>query len=230
MQSDFWFRESAIFTTTLEASTSKVASVSLAHLEQTVAGEVLERIQEQTMPERIEELIGDIPVPAFVEDKVEVVQIIPQKHLQQRTVDQEQITAGETAQNIVGFHSVPGQVKVQEFPEVQVIERIQEHIVFQGTVETTSVVPLERVQSQTHEHNLDVHTSVPERIEEQIGDMDEPPLKKQSALRVGDIVYAIGHGFLDGKVRVALLTEGTSIWESWKMGVEWTLLAGGKLI
>ena len=37
----------------VEASTSTVASVSLAHLEQTVAGEVFGRSQEQTVPERI---------------------------------------------------------------------------------------------------------------------------------------------------------------------------------
>ena len=53
-----------------------------------------------------------------MEDTAEVVQIIPQEHLQQRTVDQEQIIAGETARNIVGFPPVLEQVKVQEIPEV----------------------------------------------------------------------------------------------------------------
>ena len=41
---------------------------------------------------------------------------------QQRTVDQEQIIAEETTRNIVGSFSVLEQVKVQEIPEVHVIE------------------------------------------------------------------------------------------------------------
>ena len=64
---------------------------------------------------------------------------------------------------------MPGQLKIQEFPEVQVTERIEEQIVFQGTAETMKFVPQDRVQSQNHVHNFDVHTSVPERTEEQIG-------------------------------------------------------------
>lgn len=47
-----------------------------------------ERIQEQLVPARIEEQIGDVLVPPIVEDTVEVVQIIPQERLQQRTVEQ----------------------------------------------------------------------------------------------------------------------------------------------
>ena len=39
--------------------------------------QVKERIQEQIVPERIEEQVGDIPVPPILEKKVEVVQIIP---------------------------------------------------------------------------------------------------------------------------------------------------------
>ena len=116
-------------TISVEASTSKVASVSLAHLEQTVAGEVIERSQEQTVLERIEKQIGDIPVPPFVEDTVEVVQSIPQERLQQHTVDQEQIIAEETTLNIASFQLVQEQVKVQENPEVQTIERIHKQIV-----------------------------------------------------------------------------------------------------
>ena len=146
-----WFGESAIFYNLRGGFCDKgigsllFALVSQVYQEQTVAGEttqnivgfhpvqdqeipevqVIERIQEQIGSERIEEQIGDILVPQIVEDTVEVVHIFPQELLQH----QEQIITGEAAQNIVGFHSVPGQVKVQEFPEVQVSERIQEQIV-----------------------------------------------------------------------------------------------------
>ena len=41
---------------------------------------------------------------------------------------QEHIVAGQTTQNIVGSFSVLEQVKVQEIPEVRIIERIQEQI------------------------------------------------------------------------------------------------------
>ena len=89
--------------------------------------------------------------------------------------------------------------------------------VFQDTVKATSLIPQEQLHSQIHEQNFDVRTSVPERIEEQIWDIDEPLLKMQRALRREDrrpkIVFCIGHGSLEGKVRVALLTEDTSIWE-----------------
>ena len=51
-------------------------------------------------------------------------------------------------------------MKIQEFLEGQVTERIQEQIVFQGTVETTCIVPQDRVQSQIQEQNFDVHTIV----------------------------------------------------------------------
>ena len=78
--------------------------------------------------------------------------------------------------------------------------------------------------SQNHVHNCDEHTSVLERIEEKVGGIDVSLLKIQRALRVGDIVdvredrrpkivFRIGHGYLEGKVRVALLTEDASIWE-----------------
>ena len=43
-------------------------------------------------------------------------------------IHQEQIVAGETTQNIVGSFAVPRQVIPQEIPQVQVIERTQEHI------------------------------------------------------------------------------------------------------
>ena len=49
------------------------------------AVQVIERIQEQIVPERIEEQIGDC-VPPIVEETVEVVHVIPREHLQQRTV------------------------------------------------------------------------------------------------------------------------------------------------
>ena len=55
---------------------------------------------------------------------------------------------------------MPDQVKIQEFLEGQVTERIQEQIVFQGTVETTCIVPQDRVQSQIQEQNFDDHASV----------------------------------------------------------------------
>ena len=77
-------------TTSVEASTPKVVG-SLHHLEgsavayqeQILAQEqvkvqeipevqVIERFQEQIVPERIEEQIGDIPVPPTVEETVEV--------------------------------------------------------------------------------------------------------------------------------------------------------------
>ena len=83
-------------TASVEASTPKVAPVRLAHLEKTVAGEVVERSEEQTVPERIEKQIGDIPVPLFVEDAVEVAQSNPQERFQHRTVDQEQIIAEDS--------------------------------------------------------------------------------------------------------------------------------------
>ena len=44
-------------------------------------------------------------------------------------VHQEQIVAGETTQNTVEIPTVQEQVIVQEIPEVQVVERIQEQIV-----------------------------------------------------------------------------------------------------
>ena len=75
--------------------------------------QVIERTQEQ-----IGEQIGDILVLQSWKIQLRSVQIIPQEHLQQHIVDHEQVIAGEKAQNIVGFHSVPGQVKIQEFPEV----------------------------------------------------------------------------------------------------------------
>ena len=65
----------------VEASTSKVVG-SLLH------------------SERIEVQIGDIPLPPFVEDTVEVPHSLPQERPQQRTVDQEQIMAEETTLNI----------------------------------------------------------------------------------------------------------------------------------
>ena len=64
-----------------------------------------------------------------VEEKVAVVQIIPQERLQHRTADQEQIFAEETTLNTAGFQPVQEQVEAQEIPEVQFTERIQEQIV-----------------------------------------------------------------------------------------------------
>ena len=97
-------------TVLVEAFTLTVASVSLSRLEQTVAGEVLD--QEQTVLERIERKIGNIPVSLLVEDTVEVVQSFPQERLQQRTVDQEQMFAEEMTLNVASFQPVQEQVKV----------------------------------------------------------------------------------------------------------------------
>ena len=52
----------------MEASTPKAVTVSLAYQEQVIAGEVVEQIQEQIGPERIEEQVGDIPVTPIVVD------------------------------------------------------------------------------------------------------------------------------------------------------------------
>ena len=48
--------------------------------------QVIERIKEQIGPERTEEQIGDIPVPPFVEETVEEVQVMLHDRLQERTV------------------------------------------------------------------------------------------------------------------------------------------------
>ena len=91
---------------------------------------------------------------------------------------QEQIVAGETAQNIVKFQPLQEQVKVQEIPEVQVIERIQEQIVpelieektgnilvhpfAEEVVEVVQVIlhgRLPRVRKRIDEHI--VHTPIP---------------------------------------------------------------------
>ena len=55
-------------------------------------------------------------VPLIVEDTVEVVQFIHRRISNSVLVDQAQIIAGETTQNIVEFPSVLEQVKIQEFP------------------------------------------------------------------------------------------------------------------
>ena len=46
--------------------------------------QVFERIQDQIVPERIEEQAGDIPVPPIVEETVEMVQMIPQELFPER--------------------------------------------------------------------------------------------------------------------------------------------------
>ena len=63
---------------------------------------------------------------------VEVIQLVPQE----RTQPQKQTVAGETSQNIVETPTVQEQVIIQETPEVQVVEGIQEQIVM-----TIEVVP-----------------------------------------------------------------------------------------
>ena len=75
-----------------------LTSVSQAYQDQIVAGETTLNIV-GSIPV-IEEQIGDIPVPPIVEETVEVVHSLPQERLQQRIVDQEQIVAEETTQNI----------------------------------------------------------------------------------------------------------------------------------
>ena len=105
-------------TTFVEASTPKAVPVSLAHQEQIVAEEVVERIQEQIGSERIEEQIRGHSCPSNRGRYSRGGANHSQEHLQQRTVDQEQIIAGETTRNIVRFHSVQEQAKVLEFPEV----------------------------------------------------------------------------------------------------------------
>ena len=53
---------------------------------------------------------------------------------------QEQLVVGETSQTIVDIPTVQDQVIIQEIPEVQVVERIQEQIKY-----SIKVVPEERV-------------------------------------------------------------------------------------
>ena len=58
--------------------------------------QVTERIQEQIVPERNEEQIGDIPVPPFVDETVEVVvQVIPHERVHPRELFPEHfVTSG----------------------------------------------------------------------------------------------------------------------------------------
>ena len=78
--------------------------------------------------------------------------MVPQECIQH----QEQLV-GETSQNIVDIPTVQDQVIIQETPEVQVVERIQEQ-----TMDPIKVVPEERMQQHIVEQIVDV--TVPRRI------------------------------------------------------------------
>ena len=71
---------------------------------------------------------------------VEVMQLVPQECIQH----QEQLVVGETSQNIEDIPTVQDQMIVQEIPEVQIVERIQEQIV--KTIKLFHMV--ERVQQR----------------------------------------------------------------------------------
>ena len=118
-----------------------------------------------------------------MDETAEVVQITPQEHLLQRTVDQEQINTGETTRNIVGFRSVLEQVKIQEIPEVQVTERIQEQIVperIEGDIPVPPFVDetVEVVQVIPHEH-LHPRELIPEHFNVRIVDLPVPPIVRE---------------------------------------------------
>ena len=70
---------------------------------------------------------------------------------------EEQLVVGETSQIIVDIPTVQDQVIIQEIPEVQVVERIQEQI-----KDSIKVVPEERAQQHIVEQIVDV--TVPRRI------------------------------------------------------------------
>ena len=79
--------------------------------------------------------------------------MVPQECIQH----QEQLVVGETSQNIVDIPTVQDPVIIQDVPEVQVVERIQEQ-----AVDPIKVVPEERVQQHIVEQIVDV--TVPRRI------------------------------------------------------------------
>ena len=106
-------------------------------------------------------ILCDTPVPPILDDTAEVVHIIPQEHLQQRTVDQEPIIAGETTRNIVGFPSVLEQAKIQAIPEVQVTGRVQEKIIPERIEEQIGDIPFPLMVEET------VEVQIPDRIQEQ---------------------------------------------------------------
>ena len=101
--------------------------------------------------ERIEVQIGDIPVPPFVDDTVEVVHSLLQERHQQRTVDPAQIIAEETTLNIAN----------NEIPQERLPERIEEQIAgipFPPTVEEIEEsvrIVQERVQLSIDEQVVD---------------------------------------------------------------------------
>ena len=83
---------------------------------------------------RIEVQIGDIPVPPFVEDTVEVVHSLPQERLQQRTVEQEQIVAEETTLNIAS----------KEIPQERLPERIDWQVATSSSFVSSAKPPSRR--------------------------------------------------------------------------------------
>ena len=94
----------------------------------------------ERFPERTTEQIEEIPVPQASASQVigSLTRLDEADAAVYHQVRQEQIVAGETTQNTVDIPTVQEQVIVQENPEVQFVERIQEQIV--------ETIPLERLQ------------------------------------------------------------------------------------
>ena len=87
---------------------------------------------------------------------------------------QAQIVAGETTQNSVGFQPVLELVKVQEIPELQVVERIEEQTEEQVVVPAPPIVD-DTAEKQIVEGGMGIpQEPFPEEIEEQFDPMLVP--------------------------------------------------------
>ena len=106
---------------------------------------------------------------------------------------------------------------------------------FQDTVEATSLIPQEWVQSQNHVHNFDVHTSVPDGLRRRSGtapqDAEGSPRRRYRLYqgrqtpynRVPDWPRVLGRQGSRGS------PPRTRLFGKLECGSEWTLFAGGRL-
>ena len=69
------------------------------------------------------EYVAPVSVNTLLEPPVPVVHVM---QVRQAQANQEHFVLGETTENGVEFHPVQEQVMVQEIPQIQVIERIQD--------------------------------------------------------------------------------------------------------
>ena len=85
-----------------------------------------------------------------------------------------EVSAPVSTRSILGLPSELDQVRVQEIPEIQIPERIQEQTVLERIEEQVGVIPAPPIVDETVEIHVTerIHEqSGPERSEDQVGDL-----------------------------------------------------------